>query len=94
MAGKDLVAHRIFLRELGYALSDPSPIHIDANVVFLGTQRERVSFNMRYMAIRYALIRHLIDAGEIAHIETEAAGMKYSKAALEWLRGAAGDITG
>ena len=42
--------------------------------VLVGTQRERVTFSMRFMAIRYAKLRHL-DVGEITLVETDTAGM-------------------
>jgi hypothetical protein len=53
----------------------PSRIVIDASAVFLGTQRVKVLFPIRYMAIRYGLLRTAIKTGEVRLQQTPTAEM-------------------
>jgi len=74
---KDLAGARIAYAELGRQeyLGGPSPIHIDANAVLLGTPSEKVSWNMRYSAIRYALLRYLTESDVVSLVKVNTADM-------------------
>jgi hypothetical protein len=76
-AAKDLAAARIAYAELSKLdyLGGPSPINIDANAVLLGTPSEKVSWNMRYSAIRYALLRFLTESGEVSLVKVNTNDM-------------------
>jgi hypothetical protein len=76
-AAKDLAATRISYAEIGKLgeLGGPSPISVDASAVILGTPSEKVSWNMRYSAIRYALLRTLTESEVVRLVKVDTADM-------------------
>jgi hypothetical protein len=56
-------------------LEGATPISLDASVVFLGTPSEKVSFNMRYSAIRYAMLRTLVESDEVKLVKVDTDDM-------------------
>jgi hypothetical protein len=65
MAVKAILGWRILMRELRLGNGKPTELRMDATAALLGTAREKVAKNMRYLAVRYAMVRDAVNAGEI-----------------------------
>jgi hypothetical protein len=64
-AVKQILGWRILMRELRLDDGKPTELRMDATATLLGTAREKVTKNMRYLAVRYAMVRDAVNAGEI-----------------------------
>jgi hypothetical protein len=56
-------------------LCGATPVCVDASVAILGTPSEKVSWNMRYSAIRYALLRTLTESEVVRLVKVDTADM-------------------
>ena len=65
LALKTILGYRILARELRLSPTGPTRLHMDANAVIMGTKREKVSKEMRYVACRYAMLRQAAENGDI-----------------------------
>ena len=65
LALKTVLGFQILARELRLHSRAPTPISMDANAVLIGTQREKVSKEMRFVSCRYAMLRSAIASGHV-----------------------------
>ena len=49
----------------------PTRLHMDANAVLLGVQREKVAKEMRYVACRYAMLRSASDNKDLVLLKVD-----------------------
>ena len=57
VATKGVMAYRMQARELGNEPRDPTPLYLDATVVLHGTATEQVSTEMKYLAVKLAIVQ-------------------------------------
>jgi hypothetical protein len=56
----------LLMREIGFGCALPTPFGMDANAVLMGTKKEKASPAMKYMALRYAMLRDALEHKAIA----------------------------
>jgi len=77
LATKSMLGYRMLLKELRVLPEGPMPLYLDAKAVIQGADMEKVTREMRFMAVRYAMLRQVVDDKKI----------ELKKVDTEWNRG-------
>lgn len=65
MAVKSALGYRILLNQLGLLQPEPTVVYLDAKAVINGAEMERVTREMRFMAVRYSMLRQAVVDGKV-----------------------------
>jgi hypothetical protein len=64
-ASKTILGFRMLLQELRVLPDGPTPLYIDASAVIDGTEMEKITKQMRFMAARYSMLRQVVEVGKV-----------------------------
>jgi hypothetical protein len=66
MSTKMILGFRMLLSELKMLSPGPTALYLDANAVINGADMEKVTREMRFMAARYSMLRHVVAQGAVS----------------------------